>query len=111
MVCVHISDTMIKFLSSILYQNAEELIPVDEFTIDDVATSNIVYQHDDTETTKDKFEITLTDGEHDVSQTIPIVIRPVDDETPRMTINNGIDVDLDETKVISSNDLNVSNTS
>lgn len=72
-----------------------------------MASNKIVYEHDDTETTDDKFDISLSDGTHEVTQTIPITIRPVDDETPRMTINNGIDVDIDQSKIITNNELKV----
>nr|XP_039265536.1 FRAS1-related extracellular matrix protein 2-like [Styela clava] len=88
-----------------LRKRDDDLVPESEFTLNDVASSNIVYQHDGTETTDDKFEIALNDGEHEVKQIIPITIRPVDDETPRMTINNGIDVDIYESKIISNNVL------
>nr|CAB3247089.1 FRAS1-related extracellular matrix protein 2 [Phallusia mammillata] len=81
-------------------------IPISSFSLRDVATgSEIIYQHDDTETTEDKFEVTVSDGEHEVSQIIPITVIPVDDETPRMTINNGIDVEISETVIIGNDAL------
>ena len=66
-----------------------------------------MYEHDDTETTEDEFKIKVSDGAHEDSAVIPITIMPVDDETPRMTINNGIDVELMETKVIRNSALKV----
>lgn len=69
--------------------------------------SDIAYQHDDSETTNDKFEITLSDGTHEVNRVIPITIVPVDDETPRLTINNGIDVDILAETVITNSALKV----
>ena len=78
------------------------------FTLADVATgSDIAYEHDDTETTEDKFEIKVSDGLHEDSKVISITIIPVDDETPRMTINNGMDIELSETKVIGNDVLKV----
>uniref|UniRef100_H2YPT7 Calx-beta domain-containing protein n=1 Tax=Ciona savignyi TaxID=51511 RepID=H2YPT7_CIOSA len=85
---------------------ADEPVEISSFSLADVTSAaDIIYQHDDTETTDDKVEITVSDGEHEVSKIIPILIIPVDDETPRMTINNGIDVELDATVVITNNVL------
>jgi len=87
---------------------SQDAVPVTSFSLRDVATgSDIVYEHDDTETTEDKFEIKVSDGVHEDSRVIPITILPVDDETPRMTINNGIDVEIAETKVIGNDVLKV----
>ncbi|KAL3878630.1 hypothetical protein ACJMK2_030964 [Sinanodonta woodiana] len=68
--------------------------PVESFTLDDIkGSSTIVYEHDDSETRTDKLELLVTDGIHNVSKTIPIIIIPVDDETPRLTINNGLEIE------------------
>lgn len=67
----------------------------------------IYYKHDDSETTSDVFEIKLSDGEHSVKKKIPIKILPVDDETPRLSINIGLDVEINETLVVGSNVLKV----
>lgn len=90
-----------------VFQGGETPVPASSFTLAEVASSNIVYQHDGTETTDDKFEISLSDGQHEVNQVIPITVVPVDDETPRMTINNGIDVGIGESKIISNGVLKV----
>ncbi|XP_051993005.1 FRAS1-related extracellular matrix protein 2-like isoform X2 [Xyrauchen texanus] len=65
-------------------------------------SSNIVYEHDDSETKEDSFKIRLTDGKHTVEEKILIMVIPVDDETPRMSINDGLEVLIGETKVISN---------
>jgi len=86
-----------------------EGVEISTFPLRDIASgSDIVYQHDDTETTDDVFEVTVSDSVHQVARVIPITVTPVDDETPRMTINNGIDVEISETKTIGNNALKVS---
>ena len=94
----------------IFLQDGQDQIPVSTFSLRDVATgTDIVYEHDDTETTEDKFAIKVSDGALEDAAIIPITILPVDDETPRLTINNGIDVDIMETKVIGNDALKVGN--
>lgn len=78
-------------------------IPVEKFNLEQIKeASNIVYEHDDSETKEDSFEIRLTDGKHQVEKTVLIMIIPVDDETPRMAINDGLDVEIGDTKVITN---------
>ncbi|XP_064636452.1 FRAS1-related extracellular matrix protein 2-like [Lineus longissimus] len=79
---------------------------VETFTLEDItSSSNIVYEHDDSETTRDSFKVRVTDGKFSSEKTIMIIVIPVDDETPRLTINNGLEVKRDEAKVITNNDL------
>jgi hypothetical protein len=52
-----------------------------------------MYQHDNTESFEDSVEFIVTDGLHNVTQNIPIVIIPVDDETPRLTVNTGLEIE------------------
>ncbi|XP_013413797.1 FRAS1-related extracellular matrix protein 2-like [Lingula anatina] len=102
----------------ILQQRPTGSVQVDRFSVSDISDgSTIVYEHDDSETTEDKFKVKLTDGKHEVEKEILIMVIPVDDETPRLTINNGLEVDIGETKVINdqvlkaedldSDDLNI----
>lgn len=78
-------------------------IPVEKFNLEQIKeASNIVYEHDDSETKEDSFEIRLSDGKHQVEKTVLIMVIPVDDETPRMAINDGLDVEIGETKVITN---------
>lgn len=78
-------------------------IPVEKFNLEQIKeASNIVYEHDDSETKEDSFEIRLSDGKHEVEKTVLIMVIPVDDETPRMAINDGLDVEIGETKVITN---------
>ncbi|XP_040187457.1 FRAS1-related extracellular matrix protein 3 [Rana temporaria] len=77
--------------------------PVLNFTLEDIKeSSSIVYEHDDSETKEDSFSILLTDGEHSVEKKILVMVIPVDDETPRLTINDGLEVEIGETKLITN---------
>ncbi|KAL2094307.1 hypothetical protein ACEWY4_009026 [Coilia grayii] len=88
---------------SILNQLTTGSIPVTNFTVEQIKeASSIIYEHDDSETTKDSFDVILTDGKHKVEGTISVVIIPVDDETPRLLINDGLEVEVGETKEISA---------
>ncbi|XP_070554250.1 extracellular matrix protein 3-like [Ptychodera flava] len=80
-------------------------IPVTNFTLDQIIQgSAIVYEHDDSETLEDTFTIKLTDGIHEVTKEILIMVIPLDDETPRLTINNGLDIEIGESHII-TNDI------
>ncbi|XP_075419717.1 FRAS1-related extracellular matrix protein 2 [Tenrec ecaudatus] len=87
----------------ILNQLANGTLVVESFTLDQIIeSSSIIYEHDDSETQEDSFVIELTDGKHSVEKRVLVLVIPVDDETPRMTINNGLDIEIGETKIISN---------
>uniref|UniRef100_A0A671KDL8 Fras1 related extracellular matrix 3 n=1 Tax=Sinocyclocheilus anshuiensis TaxID=1608454 RepID=A0A671KDL8_9TELE len=88
---------------NIVQQLSTGTLPVVKFTLEQIKeASNIVYEHDDSETKEDSFEIRLTDGKNTVEEKVIIIVIPVDDETPRMAINDGLEVEIGETKVISN---------
>ncbi|KAJ8269596.1 hypothetical protein COCON_G00122030 [Conger conger] len=88
---------------TIVQQLSTGTVPVVKFSLEQIKeSSNIVYEHDDSETKEDSFEIKLTDGKHTVEKKILIMVIPVDDETPRMTINDGLEVEIGETKTITN---------
>ncbi|XP_051934281.1 FRAS1-related extracellular matrix protein 2b [Hippocampus zosterae] len=90
----------------VLNQLTTGTVPVSNFTLEQIReASSIVYEHDDTETTQDSFDVLLTDGKFGVQKTVIVMIIPVDDETPRMAINDGLDVEVGEVKVINGNIL------
>ncbi|VTJ65579.1 Hypothetical predicted protein [Marmota monax] len=87
----------------IMSQQINGTVLVESFTLDQIIeSSSIIYEHDDSETQEDSFVIKLTDGEHSLEKMALIMILPVDDETPRMTINNGLEIEIGETKVINN---------
>ena len=64
------------------------------FTMDQISATpyKIYYVHDGTETTIDTFSVVVTDGKYEVPKTITITVLPVDDETPRLKHNKGVNV-------------------
>ncbi|KAK9398840.1 FRAS1-related extracellular matrix protein 2 [Crotalus adamanteus] len=90
----------------IVNQLATGTVSVTNFTLEEIQeASSIMYEHDDSETKEDSFKIQLTDGLHAVEEEVLIMVILVDDETPRMSINDGLEVDIGETKVITNQDL------
>uniref|UniRef100_A0A8B9PCC2 FRAS1 related extracellular matrix 2 n=1 Tax=Apteryx owenii TaxID=8824 RepID=A0A8B9PCC2_APTOW len=74
---------------------------VESFTMDQIMeSSSILYEHDDSETKEDGFEVKLTDGKYTVVKRVFIMVIPVDDETPRMAINDGLEIEIGETRTI-----------
>ncbi|KAG7461729.1 hypothetical protein MATL_G00194240 [Megalops atlanticus] len=93
---------------TIVQQLSTGTVPVVRFSLEQIKeSSNIVYEHDDSETKEDSFEIKLTDGKYTVEKKVLIMVIPVDDETPRMTINDGLEVEIGETKTITNRVLKV----
>ncbi|XP_067106912.1 FRAS1-related extracellular matrix protein 3 isoform X1 [Osmerus mordax] len=91
---------------SVVQQLGTGTVPVTKFSLDQIKeASNIVYEHDDSETKEDSFVVRLSDGKHTVEKKVLIMVIPVDDETPRMAINDGLEVEIGETKIINNNVL------
>ncbi|XP_034738010.1 FRAS1-related extracellular matrix protein 1b, partial [Etheostoma cragini] len=78
-------------------------LPVTSFTLQELRQGmKIVYMHNDTETLKDAVSLRLTDGVHTVQGTAQVTVLPVNDQTPRLLKNAGLDVDSGDRRVISS---------
>uniref|UniRef100_H3CX40 FRAS1 related extracellular matrix 2a n=1 Tax=Tetraodon nigroviridis TaxID=99883 RepID=H3CX40_TETNG len=91
---------------AILNQLPTGSVLVSNFTLEQIReASSIIYEHDDSETTEDSFDVTLTDGKYSVRKTAMVLIVSVDDETPRMLINDGLEVEIGETKEINNKAL------
>ncbi|XP_036913585.1 FRAS1-related extracellular matrix protein 2 isoform X2 [Sturnira hondurensis] len=87
----------------VLHQLVSGTVVVESFTLDQIVeSSSIIYEHDDSETQEDSFVIRLTDGWHSVEKTVMVVVIPVDDETPRMAINSGLEIEIGETKIVNN---------
>ncbi|XP_055082728.1 FRAS1-related extracellular matrix protein 2-like isoform X2 [Periophthalmus magnuspinnatus] len=88
---------------AILNQLSTGSVLVTNFTLEQIReASSIIYEHDDSETTEDSFEVTLSDGKYSVHKTAIVMIVSVDDETPRMLINDGLEVEIGQTKEINN---------
>ena len=82
---------------------------VNEFRIADLSGgAAISYEHDDTETTRDSFRLHVSDGRHHVEKEVRIVIIPVDDETPRLVINSGLEILPGQVVTITNEELKAS---
>ena len=91
----------------IVKQSRKGSFKIANFTLDDVAgASTIEYEHDDSETKTDSWSFYLIDGVHNISRHVPIKVYPLDDETPRLTVNNGLEIkNLHEVKIITKEEL------
>ncbi|XP_069777597.1 FRAS1-related extracellular matrix protein 1a [Narcine bancroftii] len=78
-------------------------LPVNDFTMDQLMHGlKLMYAHDDSESAADGFTIQLSDGKHKVYRDISVHVLPVNDEQPILTRNNGLEVEMGYSKIISS---------
>uniref|UniRef100_A0A665VGY6 Fras1 related extracellular matrix 1b n=1 Tax=Echeneis naucrates TaxID=173247 RepID=A0A665VGY6_ECHNA len=76
---------------------------VTTFTLQELQQGlKIMYMHDDTETLKDVMVLQLTDGVQTVQGTAHVTVLPVNDESPKLIKNAGLEVESGELRVISS---------
>ncbi|NXS94485.1 FREM1 protein, partial [Jacana jacana] len=62
----------------------------------------LMYLHDNSESLTDSFKIQLSDGKHKVLRTISVKVIPVNDEKPVLNKKEDIEVNMGETRIISS---------
>ncbi|XP_043941471.1 FRAS1-related extracellular matrix protein 1-like isoform X2 [Protopterus annectens] len=78
-------------------------LSVQSFIMDELKQGmTLMYLHDDTESLKDSFTIQLTDGKYTVQGTVYVHVIPINDERPQLYRNTGLEVNVAESKVISS---------
>uniref|UniRef100_A0A3B5APN5 FRAS1-related extracellular matrix protein 1-like n=1 Tax=Stegastes partitus TaxID=144197 RepID=A0A3B5APN5_9TELE len=76
---------------------------ISSFTLQELQQGlKVSYIHDDSETQEDVLVLQLTDGVHSVEGTAWVTVLPVNDDTPRLLKNAGLEVDSGEQRVISS---------
>lgn len=62
------------------------------FTVRDLADGNVVYEHDDSDSTRDNIELRITDQTDTVRASFPITIIPKDDTPPYVVNNLGLEL-------------------
>lgn len=91
----------------IFRQSRDGEIGITSFDINEIkSASSIVYEHDNSETTEDQFEVVVSDGVHNVTRTMQVIIFPIDDEPPRLVTNKGLEIEkIGDVKLITSERL------
>ncbi len=87
----------------LIQSRADTIIPVKNFTLEQLRSGvDIFYKHDGSETNSDSFTVTLTDGVHEVSAVVNVIVLPADDETPRLSVNDGLDIKISDIRIITN---------
>eukprot|EP00118_Oscarella_pearsei_P010703 m.67205 g.67205 ORF g.67205 m.67205 type:complete len:3953 (+) comp35439_c0_seq1:534-12392(+) len=75
------------------------------FTTSELSGKLIAYQHDGKVTNSDRIEVSVSDGSLEATVTIQVVIGAIDDETPRVTVNTGLELKKGESALILPDNL------
>ncbi|KAJ8385248.1 hypothetical protein AAFF_G00191250 [Aldrovandia affinis] len=87
----------------LIHRRHHSEVAVRDFTMEELKNGmTVMYMHDDSESVQDGFTIELTDGKHRLQKHVAVKVVPVNDETPRVIRNNGIEVEMGESRLISS---------
>ncbi|GFR64515.1 FRAS1-related extracellular matrix protein 1 [Elysia marginata] len=70
------------------------------FSMEDVKTGQVLYHHDDTDSTRDRIELRISDGSNTVLSSFPITIIPRDDTPPYLVNNLGLQINEGGTRRI-----------
>ncbi|XP_062455753.1 FRAS1-related extracellular matrix protein 1-like [Rhea pennata] len=98
---VHGNDTL-HYKQLITHHHSYELL-VHDFSMELLMNGmKLIYMHDDSENLTDGFTIQLSDGKHKVLRTISVKVIPVNDEKPVLSKKDDIEVNMGETRIISS---------
>ncbi|XP_071131154.1 FRAS1-related extracellular matrix protein 1-like [Mytilus edulis] len=62
------------------------------FSVEDLQRKSVVYIHDDSETTKDRIDLRISDGVNTVLTNFPITVIPRDDSSPYVVNNMGLEL-------------------
>ncbi|GFO18835.1 fras1-related extracellular matrix protein 1 [Plakobranchus ocellatus] len=62
------------------------------FSMRDIVAGHVVYHHDDSDSTRDRIELRISDGSNTVLSSFPITIIPRDDTPPYMVNNLGLQI-------------------
>uniref|UniRef100_A0A3Q2EFW1 FRAS1-related extracellular matrix protein 1 n=1 Tax=Cyprinodon variegatus TaxID=28743 RepID=A0A3Q2EFW1_CYPVA len=68
----------------VLHVGGHPLTPGQNFTLQDLISRRVRYNHDSSETTEDTIELRATDGTNSVSFALPVKVVPINDELPVM---------------------------
>jgi len=86
-------------------------VPITSFTQPNLVANQVVYVHDDSNTTSDSFVFTVTDGlQFLTGQIFNITVNPIDDDVPTIAANTGLTVVKGSTNTISTTELSATDT-
>ncbi|XP_035826441.1 FRAS1-related extracellular matrix protein 1 [Aplysia californica] len=75
------------------------------FSMADVQAGRLVYTHDDTDSSRDRIELRISDGHNTVLSSFPITVIPRDDTAPYLVTNLGLQLNEGATRRLSQDML------